>query len=148
LQIGSNFWMAWASPSTEGDMPKVSNTKLIWVYACLSLGSSLFIGVRSILICLSGIFIAQKYFLGMIQCIFRAPMSFFDSTPTGRILNRVCMPIPLISFVPILFKTSSIVKCYKILSNCYGLLIFLHALAFGTKCRENRLLLEDRLYHE
>jgi hypothetical protein len=113
LQIGSNFWMAWASPSTEGDMPKFSNTKLIWVYACLSLGSSLFIAVRSILICLSGIFIAQKYFLDMIRCIFRAPMSFFDSTPTGRILNRVCMPIPLVSFVPIFFKTSSIVKCYK-----------------------------------
>ncbi len=94
LQIGGNFWMAWASPSTEGDTPKFSNTKLIWVYACLSFGSSLFIAVRSILICLSGTFIAQKYFLDMIRCIFRAPMSFFDSTPTGRILNRVCMPNP------------------------------------------------------
>ncbi len=113
LQIGGNFWMAWASPSTEGDTPKFSNTKLIWVYAGLSLGSSLFIAIRSTLICLSGIFIAQKYFLDMIRCIFRAPMSFFDSTPTGRILNRVCMPIPLVSFVPIFFKTCSIVKCYK-----------------------------------
>ncbi|KAH9567461.1 hypothetical protein CY35_03G029200 [Sphagnum magellanicum] len=88
LQIGSNYWMAWASPIKEGDEPKMSSTKLILVYACLSFASSLFIAMRSICVSFGGVFIAQKYFLGMIRCIFRAPMSFFDSTPAGRILNR------------------------------------------------------------
>ncbi|KAA8543430.1 hypothetical protein F0562_021075 [Nyssa sinensis] len=36
-----------------------------------------------------GLEAAQKLFIKMLITIFRAPMSFFDSTPAGRILNRV-----------------------------------------------------------
>lgn len=82
--------MAWAAPSTEGDTGKASGTRLILVYTGLSFGSSLFVLTRSVVASLAGLSIAQTYFLRMVRCIFRAPMSFFDSTPVGRILNRVC----------------------------------------------------------
>lgn len=88
LQVGSNYWMAWAAPSREGDTGKSSTTKLILVYTALSFGSSLFVIVRTLFVYMCGLFISQKYFLDMIRCIFRAPMTFFDSTPIGRILNR------------------------------------------------------------
>lgn len=52
---------------------------------------------RALLVSIAGLLAAQKYFLSMIRCIFRAPMSFFDSTPAGRILNRVCEILELIS---------------------------------------------------
>lgn len=89
LQIASNWWMAWANPQTEGDIPKVSPMVLIGVYMALAFGSSLFIFVRAVLVATFGLAAAQKLFLKMLRSVFRAPMSFFDSTPAGRILNRV-----------------------------------------------------------
>lgn len=89
LQIASNWWMAWANPQTEGDQPKVSPMVLIVVYMALAFGSSWFIFVRAVLVATFGLAAAQKLFVKMLRSVFRAPMSFFDSTPAGRILNRV-----------------------------------------------------------
>ncbi|KAL1826092.1 hypothetical protein ACET3Z_012870 [Daucus carota] len=89
LQIASNWWMAWANPQTKGDQAKASNMVLIVVYMALAFGSSWFIFVRAVLVATFGLAAAQKLFLKMLRNVFRAPMSFFDSTPAGRILNRV-----------------------------------------------------------
>eukprot|EP01018_Ginkgo_biloba_P024389 Gb_38867 [translate_table: standard] len=88
LQIGSNYWMAWASPTTEVKRSRVSNSLLILVYVALALGSSLCVLVRAMLLSMTGFKTAKQLFSNMHRCIFRAPMSFFDATPTGRILNR------------------------------------------------------------
>lgn len=90
LQIASNWWMAWANPQTPGDHARTSNLVLILVYMALAFGSSWFIFVRAVLVATFGLAAAQKLFLKMLTTVFRAPMSFFDSTPAGRILNRVC----------------------------------------------------------
>lgn len=89
LQIASNWWMAWANPQTEGDQPRVSPMVLLVVYMALAFGSSWFVFVRAVLVATFGLAAAQKLFLNMLRSVFRAPMSFFDSTPAGRILNRV-----------------------------------------------------------
>ncbi|KAL5218368.1 hypothetical protein ABZP36_019052 [Zizania latifolia] len=89
LQIASNWWMAWANPQTEGDAPKTNSVVLLVVYMSLAFGSSLFVFVRSLLVATFGLATAQKLFVKMLRCVFRAPMSFFDTTPSGRILNRV-----------------------------------------------------------
>nr|XP_043612218.1 ABC transporter C family member 5 [Erigeron canadensis] len=89
LQIASNWWMAWANPQTEGDTARVNNLVLIAVYMGLAFGSSWFIFVRAVLVATFGLAAAQKLFVKMLNNVFRAPMSFFDSTPAGRILNRV-----------------------------------------------------------
>ncbi|KAK7284166.1 hypothetical protein RJT34_18907 [Clitoria ternatea] len=89
LQIASNWWMAWANPQTEGDRPKVTPSVLLLVYMALAFGSSCFIFVRAVLVATFGLAAAQKLFLKMLRSVFHAPMSFFDSTPAGRILNRV-----------------------------------------------------------
>ena len=62
LQVGSNYWMAWASPSREGDTGNSSTTKLVLVYTALSFGSSLFVIVRTLFVYMCGQFISQKYF--------------------------------------------------------------------------------------
>ncbi|XP_044492293.1 ABC transporter C family member 5-like [Mangifera indica] len=89
LQIASSWWMAWANPQTEGDQSKVNPMVLLVVYIALAFGSSWFIFVRAVLVATFGLAAAQKLFSKMLRSVFRAPMSFFDSTPAGRILNRV-----------------------------------------------------------
>ncbi|RVX19100.1 ABC transporter C family member 5 [Vitis vinifera] len=44
---------------------------------------------KAVLVATFGLEAAQKLFVKMLRSVFRAPMSFFDSTPAGRILNRV-----------------------------------------------------------
>ncbi|KAG6489322.1 hypothetical protein ZIOFF_050591 [Zingiber officinale] len=88
LQIGSNYWMAWAAPVSEDEQPPVNGSVLIYVYVALAVGSSFCVLVRAMLLVTAGYKTATLLFNKLHNCIFRAPMSFFDSTPSGRILNR------------------------------------------------------------
>ncbi|OMO65826.1 hypothetical protein CCACVL1_21383 [Corchorus capsularis] len=88
FQIGSNYWMAWASPVSEDVTPPFESFTLIIVYFALAIGSAFSILARAMLLNIAGYKTATHFFKKMHFCIFRAPMSFFDSTPSGRILNR------------------------------------------------------------
>ncbi|KAK3009967.1 hypothetical protein RJ639_012359 [Escallonia herrerae] len=87
-QIGSNYWMAWATPVSKDVAPPVGSSTLIIVYVALAIGSSFCILGRALLLVTAGYKTATLLFNRMHLCIFRAPMSFFDATPSGRILNR------------------------------------------------------------
>ncbi|CAL4958524.1 unnamed protein product [Urochloa decumbens] len=88
LQIGSNYWMAWAAPVSKDVEPPVSMSTLIYVYIALAVGSSFCVLLRSLFLVTAAYKTATLLFNKMHMSIFRAPMSFFDSTPSGRILNR------------------------------------------------------------
>ncbi|XVF00452.1 hypothetical protein REPUB_Repub04eG0002500 [Reevesia pubescens] len=84
LQIESNYRMAWATEE-EG---RVSRGRMIGMFALISFGSSFFISARAVLLSAMTLETAQHLFVGMITAIFRAPMSFFDVTPSSRMLDR------------------------------------------------------------
>ncbi|KAK6922356.1 ABC transporter-like, ATP-binding domain [Dillenia turbinata] len=84
LQIGSNYWLAWATEE-EG---RVTAKQLIGIFALLSGVSSFFVLGRAVLLSAIAIETSHRLFVGMIRSVFRAPLSFFDSTPSSRILSR------------------------------------------------------------
>ncbi|KAL3615470.1 ATP-binding cassette sub- C member 9 [Castilleja foliolosa] len=87
LQISSNYWMAWACP-TGDDVAVTGMHFVLLVYTMLAVGSAFCVLLRSSLVAIAGLRTAEKLFSNMLNSILRAPMAFFDSTPTGRILNR------------------------------------------------------------
>ncbi|KAL8160963.1 hypothetical protein V2J09_012452 [Rumex salicifolius] len=89
LQIASNYWIAWSCPTTtDNAQPIKGMDHILLIYMILSVLSSVCVLFRAIGVATHGILASQKLFEGLLCCILRAPMSFFDSTPTGRILNR------------------------------------------------------------
>ncbi|XP_061355474.1 putative ABC transporter C family member 15 [Gastrolobium bilobum] len=84
MQMGSNYWISWA---TE-ERGKVNKGKLMGIFVLLSGGSSIFILGRTVLMAKVAVETAQRLFHGMITSVFRAPVSFFDTTPSSRILSR------------------------------------------------------------
>ncbi|KAL6644155.1 hypothetical protein ACP70R_018921 [Stipagrostis hirtigluma subsp. patula] len=88
FQVASNYWIAWAAPPKTTITPTVGLGLLFLVYIALCMASALCVLARAMLVSLIGLLTSEKFFKNMLHCILRAPMSFFDSTPTGRILNR------------------------------------------------------------
>ncbi|XP_004510151.1 putative ABC transporter C family member 15 isoform X2 [Cicer arietinum] len=88
LQIASNYWMAWVCPTKADAKPIFDMNFILLIYMLLSVAGSLCVLLRAMLVLNVGLWTAQSFFTRMLHNVQRAPMSFFDSTPTGRILNR------------------------------------------------------------
>ncbi|CAI9103406.1 OLC1v1001875C1 [Oldenlandia corymbosa var. corymbosa] len=87
LQVTSSYWMAWACPA--GNVELMTGIRLIlFVYILLAIGSACCVFIRARLVAKVGLLTSQKLFSNMLYSIIHAPMAFFDSTPSGRILNR------------------------------------------------------------
>ncbi|KAF9980590.1 Multidrug resistance-associated protein 1, partial [Mortierella antarctica] len=87
-QIGISIWLQnWASTENNGDQASVGT--LLGVYAALV---ALYIlcdtGVNLIILVSAGIRAARILHRNLLQTVMRLPMSFFDTTPVGRIVNR------------------------------------------------------------
>ncbi|KAK6460722.1 P-loop containing nucleoside triphosphate hydrolase protein [Scheffersomyces coipomensis] len=67
----------------------VSPIYYLTTYAALGISSGLFILIGCSVVCIFSVIKASRYFhASMFHSILRSPMSFFETTPTGRILNR------------------------------------------------------------
>lgn len=83
-QLGQNLLLAADLQSSN-----ISKFNLILIYTSIGFGMSLTLFLRSYAVIDLGLKSSKSIFSKLITSIFRAPMSFYDSTPLGRILSRV-----------------------------------------------------------
>nr|KYP74821.1 ABC transporter C family member 10 [Cajanus cajan] len=109
-QIFQNLWMA-----SNVDNPYVSSLQLIAVYLLIGFISACFLFIRSLVVVAMSIRSSKSLFLQLISSLFRAPMSFYDSTPLGRILSRVSSDLSIVDLdVPfgLIFAVGATTTCY------------------------------------
>ncbi|PSR91457.1 ABC transporter C family member 10 like [Actinidia chinensis var. chinensis] len=74
----------------------VSRSELILVYTLIGCGMSIFLLLRSYFVVVLGLKASNSIFSKLMASLFRAPMSFYDSTPLGRILSRVSSDLSVV----------------------------------------------------
>ncbi|ESW10908.1 hypothetical protein PHAVU_009G248400 [Phaseolus vulgaris] len=87
--LAGDYWLAIGTAEGSNFAPST----FITVYACIAVGVTFVVMARSLLFTYWGLKTSQSFFSGMLQSILHAPMSFFDTTPSGRILSRVSTDI-------------------------------------------------------
>jgi len=86
FSMASNYWLSYETSGVA-----ISNTSLfLGVYVSIVAATIVFGMISNLVVTFSGLQSAQAFFSKMFDSVLRAPMSFFDTTPSGRILSRVC----------------------------------------------------------
>ncbi|GLT53827.1 hypothetical protein SLA2020_270700 [Shorea laevis] len=84
----------------------------------------LFLLIRSFYIVLVGYGASLRIFSTLMTSLIRAPMSFYDSTPLGRILSRVSSDLNAVD-IDVAFKLTTALGSYMIAFSSYGILAIL-----------------------
>lgn len=85
------FWLAeWSRQAVEtpGGLSEEENFDMLNIYSLISMGGVLAVFIRSLLIAHMRISASRALHDDLLRSIMRAPMSFFDTTPVGRVINR------------------------------------------------------------
>ncbi|XP_042517600.1 ABC transporter C family member 14-like [Macadamia integrifolia] len=84
--MASDYWLA--VETKEDNASSFRPSLFIDVYVAIAAISVVLVLIRSILVAYMGLKTAQSFFKQILHSLLHAPMSFFDTTPSGRILSR------------------------------------------------------------
>ncbi len=91
LQVGQNWWLSiWSNETTrlEKEGLHIHSGKYMTLYFTLGLVSLFVQGGRALLLVLGSFNASRRLHANLLAKVMRLPMAFFDSQPTGRLLNR------------------------------------------------------------
>ncbi|XP_058792373.1 multidrug resistance-associated protein 1 isoform X4 [Phymastichus coffea] len=93
FSIGSNMWLSeWSDDKSLHNKSTYDPSKqkiYLGIYGALGLGQGLANLLTSLALAIGSVIASKVIFENVIRNILRNPMSFFDTTPNGRILNRL-----------------------------------------------------------
>ncbi|KAI8561656.1 hypothetical protein RHMOL_Rhmol04G0357300 [Rhododendron molle] len=84
--MGGDYWLAYETSESTVFRPSL----FLGIYLAIAGVACVSVVIRAFLVAILGLKTAQKFFSQILHSILHAPMSFFDTTPSGRILSRVC----------------------------------------------------------
>ena len=93
-EVGAGFWLAhWTDDAVKAEIsgsPLTDNRVMYYlhIYTVLCLGGVLALTIRAVFMAKHRLKASEKLHEDLTKSIMRAPVSYFDVTPTGRILNR------------------------------------------------------------
>ncbi|WJX71039.1 Multidrug resistance-associated protein 7 [Trifolium repens] len=145
-QILQNTWMA-----ANVDNRHVTTLQLVLVYFWIGLSSIFFMVIRSLLVVSLGLHSSKYLFLQLMNSLFRAPLSFYDSTPLGRILSRVSSDLSIMDLdmpFSLIFSVGSAINfyaCLIVLSIVtWQVLIVVIPMVYATICLQKYYLVSEK----
>ncbi|KAI8775250.1 multidrug resistance protein 1 [Biomphalaria glabrata] len=122
----SNIWLSdWTEDSYLANLSLVSTDEYkekqdfyLYIFGVFGVVQVVFLTVHNILYWVRMVVAAKRLHFGMLTSIFRSPMSFFDTTPLGRIMNRFSRDIEVVdNNLPIIIRDymSTFFTCTMIL---------------------------------
>ncbi|RZC91259.1 hypothetical protein C5167_027322 [Papaver somniferum] len=112
-QVLQNYWMA-----ANVHNPHVTQLRLILVYILIGCSSMFFVLFRSLSTVALGIISSKSLFDQLLKSLFHAPVSFYESTPLGRILSRVSSDL---SIVDLDLPSTFVVAAMSSANTCFNL---------------------------
>uniref|UniRef100_A0A914PNV8 Uncharacterized protein n=1 Tax=Panagrolaimus davidi TaxID=227884 RepID=A0A914PNV8_9BILA len=97
LESYSQVWMAKWSSQYSNDS-HVTNVDGLEIYAAFGISSCIVIGISSIFMAFGSYYASTKLYDNLLTSLLHSPMEFFNTTPMGRILNRLSNDIETIDF--------------------------------------------------
>eukprot|EP00095_Tigriopus_kingsejongensis_P010546 maker-scaffold349_size200065-snap-gene-1.33 protein:Tk10546 transcript:maker-scaffold349_size200065-snap-gene-1.33-mRNA-1 annotation:"multidrug resistance-associated protein 1 isoform x1" len=96
FQLGANIWLSEWSTDPLATTDTSVRDKYLAVYGVLGLLQSIAIMIATCFVMIGTLNAAAIMHKTMLQRVLRSPMSFFDTTPLGRILNRFSKDIDIV----------------------------------------------------
>ncbi|XP_042476193.1 ABC transporter C family member 14-like [Macadamia integrifolia] len=84
--MSGDYWLA--LETSEDNAASFKPSLFLEVYAAIAAVSIVLVVIRSFLVAYVGLKTAQIFFKQILHSLLHAPISFFDTTPSGRILSR------------------------------------------------------------
>ena len=104
LSVGTNVWLSEWSDDPDSAEVSVRNFYLA-IYGVLGALSAVVLGVSTLATAVGGLNASTILHNTMLAGVLRAPMSFFDTTPKGRIVNRFAKDVDFVDrSIPMTFS--------------------------------------------
>ncbi|NXN11515.1 MRP1 protein, partial [Indicator maculatus] len=103
--LASNYWLSlWTDDPVINGTQHYTNVRLS-VYAALGISQGCAVFGYSMAVSIGGIFASRHLHLNLLHNVLRSPMSFFERTPSGNLVNRFSKEIDTIdSTIPPIIK--------------------------------------------
>uniref|UniRef100_A0ABI7XKV1 Multidrug resistance-associated protein 1 n=1 Tax=Felis catus TaxID=9685 RepID=A0ABI7XKV1_FELCA len=103
--LASNYWLSlWTDDPIVNGTQEHTKVRLS-VYGALGILQGISVFGYSMLLSIGGIFASRRLHLNLLQNVLRSPMSFFERTPSGNLVNRFSKELDTVdSMIPQVIK--------------------------------------------